>query len=588
MPDPDLFRIEAAGRMESFLERIRRMEDAVKQAPLWRPGAALIRECREAMDRIGTMKARVEKKLVVTLIGPSGSGKSTLFNALAGKDTLSETGLRRPTTQKLIFLSETESDITERIGEIGNPNAEARYRPGMPFLENMILIDTPDTDSMSCETHRELLHTVIARSDVLICLFDAQNPKRKDHGDFLASHVHHFDGASLIAVLNKCDRLDQKELAESILPDFSNTLRNFWGKPAQALFCISARRHLQNPGWDAPALPLHDFDEFHALQDTIRNTLGQKTARFDRRLQNAQAISEYLSGRIKEEASRDAKNLSRALERIQSLDKKAAETALTAVQSMNTRAFLPVSTRIYQELVHRWTGPVGWIVALWCRLLVFGSGVAAFFRFPKSIREVKKWTAAFRGRGDTIDHALPGGGGRQNGAILKAYRLALVREWGDIAEILIQARFDPLVRQIDTPLKGKNALEEYVSFVWDSALTDEIRKTADRLSSLFFQLLFNLPTLGLSVYAGWVTIERFIHGDVLPFGFFLHAFFAIGVSLFLSFFVFQAMVRFSTKKQRMESRALQTAREMTAGDEWTRESTIAWQIKSVLELARRS
>jgi len=118
---------------------------------------------------------------------------------------------------------------------------------------------------------------------------------------------------------------------------------------------------------------------------------------------------------------------------------------------------------------------VGWIVALWCRMLVFGSGIAAFFRFPKSIREVKKWTAAFRGR-----------------------------------------------------------------------------------------------------------------GDVLPFGFFLHAFFAIGVSLFLSFFVFQAMVRFFSKKQRMESRALQTAREMTAGDEWTGEGSIAGQIKSVLELVRPS
>ncbi len=255
---------------------------------------------------------------------------------------------------------------------------------------------------------------------------------------------------------------------------------------------------------------------------------------------------------------------------------------------MSTHAFLPAATRIYQELVHRWTGPVGWIVALWCRLLLFGSGIAAFFRFPKSIREVKKWTAAFRSRGDAFDHVSPGEDARQNGAVLKAYRLALVREWGDIAEILIQARFDPLVRQIDTPLKGKRALEEFISFVWDSALTDEIRKTADRLSSVFLQLLFNLPALGLSVYAGWVTIERFVRGDVLPFDFFLHAFFAIVLSLFLSFFVFQAMVRFSTKKQRMESRAFQTAREMTAGDEWIRESTIAGQIKSVLELGRHS
>ena len=53
-----------------------------------------------------------------------------------------------------------------------------------------LLVDTPDTDSVASPAHHQLLHQVVARSDVLICVFDAQNPKRRDHIDFMAPLVN--------------------------------------------------------------------------------------------------------------------------------------------------------------------------------------------------------------------------------------------------------------------------------------------------------------------------------------------------------------------------------------------------------------
>jgi len=74
------------------------------------------------------------------------------------------------------------------------------------LLEHVLIIDTPDTDSMAYQKHGPLVRDAIGRSDMLICVFDSENPKRKDHVDFLAPFVHRFNGESLVVVINKCDR----------------------------------------------------------------------------------------------------------------------------------------------------------------------------------------------------------------------------------------------------------------------------------------------------------------------------------------------------------------------------------------------
>ncbi|PIP35508.1 MAG: hypothetical protein COS92_02485 [Desulfobacterales bacterium CG07_land_8_20_14_0_80_52_14] len=578
----EISRIRAIGRIEGYLSDIRRLEKSLGQAPLWTPGASLIRECREAFHLITSLKERFERKLVITLIGASGSGKSTLFNALSGVDDLSETGFKRPTTRKIILLSQAGTDAEDLIRELGSEHVEIRHIPETSFLENAVLIDTPDTDSTLLEEHRILIHKAIAFSDVLICLFDAQNPKRKDHTDFLASYVHRFDGESLIAVLNKCDRLKKEELITTIVPEFLGYIQDSWGKPAEALYCISGRNHLKNPGWDPSASPLHEFDQFDALKEKILLESAYEGALFDCRLKNAQEILDYLFMQVKTEASKDRETLSHALNQIRDLEKKAADSAMAVLQSNDSPSLFSLSTRIYQELVQRWTGPVGWLIALWYRLLAFGSGIASLFRLPRSVRHMRDQIASFRRQVGIEVKPFSATGGESNGLALKEYRLVIVRHWGDIAAALIKGRFDPSTRQIDTLIQGREALEDHLSSVWNTALAEEVRETADRLSGFFIQLLFNLPILGISGYAAWLTIRDFIQGKILPFDFFLHAFFAIGVTFFLSFFAFQVWVRFFAKKRRIEARALQATHRTTDPDGWLGESAIAGQVATVL------
>ena len=136
----------------------------------------------------------------------------------------------------MVFGSGAE-EAEELTRELGAEAVAVRPAAGGRLPEGVCLIDTPDTDSMANHRHLTALSAAVAHSDVLICVFDAENPKRRDHADYLAPIVRRFDGESLVAVLNKCDRLDETELKERILPDFLDYIQGLlgWGRRSRPL-----------------------------------------------------------------------------------------------------------------------------------------------------------------------------------------------------------------------------------------------------------------------------------------------------------------------------------------------------------------
>lgn len=549
--------IKALGKIEGFKHDIRMLCNAIDQAPMWQPGAGLKKQCDEVMRMIDNLEARFERKLIVTIIGPCGSGKSTLLNALAQVDNLSETGHRRPTTQSIVVLSRETKDADHLKEQLGVGQVDMRSSPAAASLEHVLLIDTPDTDSTEQEKHIHLVKNAIAISDILICMFDAENPKRKDHVDFLAHYVRLFNGDALVVAINKCDRQDKKELTQIIVPEFSEFIKTAWGKPIKKIFCISARQHLQNPQWDPEARPKHDFDEFIDLKQMIFGTFNQPGYSIDRRIESAQSLRDYIFKEATLEIQKDSETLKKTKQNIREAEQNALNAALSAFRKGDSKRMLGINVLMYQKLAHRWLGPVGWLIAIWARILIFGTGIVAMFRFGNPIRQLagmvsslfhfkeSKAATAETERSDWIDFAM------------RDFRLSVLQDWPDIAESLVNARFDTRVRKIEHVFSDNITLNQDLNSLWSDSLDQTMETASQKLSGMFLQILFNLPVLGILGHVGWITARDYFTGQYLSSDFFLHAFLTIAITLFLSFFVFQGCARLAAGAERITRKAFE-------------------------------
>jgi GTPase SAR1 family protein len=576
--------IKALGKIEGFKHDVRMLCNAIDHVPMWQPGAGLRKQCDEVLRMIDHLEARFERKLIVTIIGPCGSGKSTLLNALAQVDNLSETGHGRPTTQSIVVLSRETKDADHLKEQLGVSHVDMRSSPAAASLEHVLLIDTPDTDSTQQEKHIHLVKNAIAVSDILICMFDAENPKRKDHVDFLAHYVRLFNGDALMVVINKCDRQDKKELTQIIVPEFLEFIKTAWEKPIQKIFCISARQHLQDPDWDPTARPKHDFDEFIDLKQMIFGTFNQPGYSIDRRVENAQSLRDYIFEEANLEIQKDSVTLKETKQHIREAEKTALNAALSAFKKGDSKRMLGINVLVYQKLAQRWLGPVGWLIAIWARILIFGTGIVAMFRFGNPIRQLagmvsslfhfkeSKAALAEAERSDWIDFAM------------RDFRLSVLQDWPDIAESLVNARFDRRVRKIDHVLSENITLNQDLNSLWNDALDHTMESASQNLSGLILQFLFNLPVIGILGHVGWVTARDYFTGQYLSSDFFLHAFLTIAIALFLSFFLFQGCVRLAAGPERITRRAFEKMKHQVEQFQPISMNPIGEQIDTLLTL----
>ena len=549
--------VKALGNIEGFKYDVRMLADAVDQVPMWRPGAGLRKQCDEVIRMIDQLEARFEHKLIVTIIGPCGSGKSTLLNALAEVDNLSETGNRRPTTQNIVVLGRETKDAEHLKDQLGVSHVDMRSSPAAASLEHVLLIDTPDTDSTEQENHIHLVQKSITVSDVLICMFDSENPKRKDHVDFLTQYVRLFNGDALIVAINKCDRQDKKELVEKIVPEFMEFIKTAWETPIQKTFCISARRHLKNPQWDPTVAPKHDFDEFLDLKQMIFGDFNRPGYSIDQRIENARTLRNYIFEEVFRQIQKDSKTLEKTKQQIKSVEKNALKAAISAFNPGESHRMPDINVLIYQKLAHRWLGPVGWLIAIWARILILGTGISAMFRFGNPIRRLSGMVSSLVHFKESKIHEAESHRPDHVDIAMRAYRIVVLQQWPDIAEALVSARFDPSVRKLEQDLSADTALNEDLNSIWSDSLDHTMENASRNLGSLILQVVFNLPVIGILAHLGWITTRDYFTGQYLSSNFFLHAFLAVAITLFLSFFIFQGLVRLAAGPDRITRNAFE-------------------------------
>jgi predicted GTPase len=581
---PQLGTLKALAKIEGFKNDLNRLESTLGNLSLWHPAAGHAKQCHMAIQMIDNIAERFERKLVVTIVGPCGAGKSTLLNALAGVDDLSPAGHQRPTTGQVIVFSSDERDAGQLIASLGADSVAVKSSPAAALLEHVLIIDTPDTDSMAYQKHGPLVREAIGRSDMLICVFDSENPKRKDHVDFLAPFIQRFNGESLVVVLNKCDRQDELELKNRILPDFSTYIQNGWQTTVQRVLCVGARRHLQDPQWDEAARPKHDFDQFETLQQLIFDNINRAGYVVDRRLENARSLRDFVFNEVSREIAKHRKSLAAAAEQFRAAEKKSYLDAVAAMKNDDSHQLLGVSLMVYQKLAQRWIGPIGWMTAIWARLLLFGAGIAALFRFGRPVSQIIGLISAWRHYQTSKSAMADSRNDQRIGAGLRTYRLAAMSNWPDIAESMIGGGFDSTVRRVEEALPADSTFSEQFAGLWNSSLESEMERISRRLSGLLLQILFNLPALAILGYTGWITVQRFLMGSYLAFDFFLHALWTIGIVLLLSFFLFQVCVRMAAGPERITRRAFEKMKRRADQLEGITTHPVREQLETVLEL----
>ena len=576
--------LKALGKIEGYKNDLNMLRSTLADTPLWLPATPLRKQCDEAIRMVDDLVERFERKLVATIVGPCGAGKSTLLNALAGIDDLSPSGHQRPTTSHIIVFSSDPQDAAQLVAGLGGDSVEVKSSPAAALLEHVLIIDTPDTDSMAYQKHIPLVREAIARSDMLICVFDSENPKRKDHVDFLAPFIAKFNGESLVCVINKCDRQDEMELRNRILPDFSEYIQAAWQTTVDRLLCVSARRHLRDPQWDESAGPKHEFDQFDELHRLIFDSINRAGHVVDRRLENARSLRDFIFDEVSGEVAGYSKSLVVAQERISKAEKQSFLDAVAAMKNDDSKQLFGVGLMIYQKLAQRWVGPMGWMVAIWARLLIFGTGMAALFRFGRPVTQIIGMISAWRHFKESKSATTDVRSDERVGAGLRTYRLTAASNWPDIAEALIIGGFDSTVRKVQDAFPVDDTLSEKLAGIWSETLESEIERVSRRLSGFLLQFVFNLPVLAILVYTGWITVEGFLRGNYFTGGFFLHAFWSIGIILLLSFFIFQACVRLAAGPERVTTKAFEKMKRRADQVEALTPNPVLSQLKTVIEL----
>jgi energy-coupling factor transporter ATP-binding protein EcfA2 len=578
-------RLVARGRLAACRQTIEGFEAAAAGAVHWTPATVLQAECRAALEMVDRLEQRLDRKLVVTLVGPTGSGKSTLLNALAGSDELSPTGIDRPTTRQIVVFCRRRTDADELLGEVDPGQVVVRLSPDSSGLQQVVLVDSPDMDSIESAHHRPLLEKTIRASDVLICVLNGENPKRRDAIAFLKPFVDHYPGSLLYVALNRCDRLPADELRNHILPDLNSHLQQSWQSPVRAVFCISARRHLLDPNWPEDEQPLHENDDYPQLRAAIFENLNRDGRLVDARIERA----EHLAGLVRDSAHSRVAEVNQQLQSVRSdIDQMEAGARLEAIQAMQTslgELRAGMQAMFYQNLAGRWWGPVGWLVGMWARFLMAGAGALAVLRIGNPALQLWGLASALLRRRKTraaVEEAVTGGDWQP--ALLK-YRLAVQRTWPEIADKLIAAGFQPVVRSFAAVVPKEGPFTRQLTASWRTALETTMDRRAAGLSGFILQLLFNLPTLALMGLFGYRSVEGFLLNRVLPPGYFLHASVSIALVWLLSFVLLQVAVRFGSGKSLFKRAFDRLLKQLDGAEDLHPGASIREEIEIVLRLA---
>lgn len=182
MSNGELARLQALAQIDELVDRL---EEWAEQPVPWRPARQAQALVRRLLDRVDSLRLRLEAPLVVAVFGGSGTGKSTLINALVGLD-VTASGRERPTTRRPAVITTSDLDLEP----LGLPlDSIDVVRVDSPVLRDVVLVDCPDPDTAEADHDSgqlDRLHEILPLCDVLLCTSTQQKYRSARVGEVLA------------------------------------------------------------------------------------------------------------------------------------------------------------------------------------------------------------------------------------------------------------------------------------------------------------------------------------------------------------------------------------------------------------------
>ncbi len=483
---------------------VRCLEDFAAYTGPWRP---LRNETDLLTRRVAELKqreSRLDDVLIVTLVGGSGVGKSTLLNALAG-DMLAKSSEYRPCTSVPTVYRPPGAEV----------QFEGWNQVSGSALENLILIDTPDSDTIVKE-HREIVIEALKRCDlILVC---GSGEKYLDEATW--SLLRPLQGErTMVCVETKAS------LGETVKDHWVGRMEEH-GFSITDYFRVDGRRTLDRKlSGNAPGENEYDFAR---LEHFLAQELDREQVRRIKR-SNATGLL------TKTVATLDERVVARGDELI------ALEGALDeAGKAVLLETFNMVRERLFGE-------PHLWNYALGREVSIRAKGLVGFtIRAVEGVRSLPARMASWvplSGRKGAGQHAAAMLADQdvftENVDLASSQAAALYNaKRGELALGYAKADFDPI-----DPGEGFSAfaatVEEKISLVLRGPARDRLVRRARWLTSWPVAILSDAPIAAFVVFSCYMIVRDYVM-MVLPPVFFLHS-----ISVFLIILAAE-LIAFST------------------------------------------
>ncbi|MCA9046651.1 MAG: GTPase domain-containing protein, partial [Planctomycetaceae bacterium] len=254
MSVPDLNHLEFLSAIDNLRQQV---GDFANRPSDWVPVTRCQSLLKRVLDRVDTLRVRLEAPLIVATFGGTGTGKSSLVNALVGTEcTLA--GRQRPTTRQPVIVTHPRTDLTA----LGIPLDDVRVvERESDLLRDVVIVDCPDPDSdeqASSGSNLERLHDLLPHCDVLLYVSTQQKYRSARVSDELLQAAQ---GCRILFVQTHAD------LDSDIRDDWRKTLTGKYEVPD--LFFVDSNRALQEQ--QAGQRPTGDMGR---LIDLLSNQLG--------------------------------------------------------------------------------------------------------------------------------------------------------------------------------------------------------------------------------------------------------------------------------------------------------------------------